>query len=180
MKAHHFPVGLDHVNNYYRLADDELEALAYAGDVIAKKELGSRLILQRGLREEGVAWLKDAAADGSHYALNELSVLGLGSHPNYEKNLIESLAWKKVSYMLGDWQALWSSGLYQELTEVDNYMTDLVALSYYEELNRAHLQRYGTPIERSAMPGYVEFSEQLAAARLDADASAQPENEGNP
>jgi len=156
--AHHYPRGEFHIEQYSNKSISELEKLAYAGDVIAKKELGTKLITVNGDIENGLNWLKDAAADGSHYALNELSVLNAaGLDTGLPKNLLEGLAWKRVSYILGDWSALWSDNIYtSQLGQRDIFIADILAASYFLELNDIHIQRYGSPLTPDLKPGLLE------------------------
>jgi len=163
LKKHHYANGSEQYAAYTALSNNELEQLALAGDVIAKKQWALRLLYQYKDNEAGVQWMKEAAADGSIDAIHELSKLnqfGVGQVDDmtFPQNPIDALAWKKVAYILGDWEALsfnypqYDSGSFE-------FLSEMVAANLYDELNEIHIKRYGTLIQRDTKPGLMEATE---------------------
>lgn len=131
MLTHGYPTQ-EESDRLAKLSEAELEAEATNGSLTAMTALGARMI-ERG-DKKGLSWYLRAADRGSIYAYHAnskaaMSITGFGS------GLVESAAYLRVAYMLGDYKAV--DALYQfaeakGLGIVEFRAIDLRAASLYQ------------------------------------------------
>lgn len=145
---------------YAPLEETQLLALAEAGDVGAQVILGVRLIKVHNNVTDGMFWLMEAASYGSFEALRELRwIYQFGAGP-IEKDDFAFLAWAKVAYMIGDWQALWHQGASSRVTRQELMVVDVLAAYYFNEINTRHVLRTGGNLEVTIRPGFKQALDQ--------------------
>lgn len=151
----------EELNRYLKLDDASLLSLAESGDVGAQTRLGTRLIRRHFNVVDGMDWLIEAASYGSFEALRELRWLyQYGAGPIQEDDFA-FLAWAKVAYMVGDWQALWFQNASSNLSARELMVVDVLAASYFDEINNRHVSRTGRNLEITIRPGYREALQQF-------------------
>ncbi|CDF59747.1 conserved exported hypothetical protein [Xanthomonas citri pv. fuscans] len=99
--AHGYPSPAEHAR-LSKLDLAQLQAESQAGNQAATVFYGSKTALS-GRFQSGVAILRKAAATGTIYAYYGLSEAYLGDTP--QKNLVESAAFLRLAYLLGDRKA---------------------------------------------------------------------------
>ncbi|OOW86812.1 hypothetical protein Xvtw_09600 [Xanthomonas campestris pv. vitiswoodrowii] len=99
--AHGYPSPAEHAR-LSKLDLAQLQAESQAGNPAAAVFYGSKTALS-GRFQSGVAILRKAAATGSIYAYYGLSEAYNGDTP--QKNLVESVAYLRLAYLLGDRKA---------------------------------------------------------------------------
>ena len=139
---------------YIQLDETQLLALAEAGDVGAQIRLGVRLIRTHHNVTDGMDWLIEAASHGSFEALQELRWLYQYGAGPIEKDDFAFLAWAKVGYMVGDWQALWHQGASSRVTKDESILIDALAAYYFDEINTRHVLRTGENLQVTIRPGF--------------------------
>ena len=112
----------------------QLRAEAQAGNKPATVIYGRKIAIEAGRFQEGVGILRDAATSGNLYAYYGLSdVYGAETK---EKNLVESAAYLRLAYLLGDGKA--SAGMaLQGLSGVERVAADERAASLYQTFARS-------------------------------------------
>jgi TPR repeat protein len=106
MKQHGYPTK-DEQDRLARLSETELELEAKQGKLTAMTELGSRMIDRNDA--DGTKWLRMARDRGSIYAYYEVSKREMNRTLGH--GLVESGAFLRVAYLLGDYKA--ATALYQ-------------------------------------------------------------------
>lgn len=136
----------------------ELQQFAEGGNVNAMNMFGTRLVRQDIEPYQGIDWLIEAASYGSQEAMFQLIWIYRIGAGSIEKDEFASAAWSQVSYMLGDWQAMWPQGrvAMRKIDLRESLLVDVMAANYYAEINRRHLERTGRSIEPNLRPGYAE------------------------
>ena len=68
------------------------------------------------------------------------------------------LAWLRVSYMLGNWEALFvmPHNIQKKLSVEEMYMVDVMAANYMDTINSLHFERTGFDMDFDLKPGYKE------------------------
>ncbi|MEM7053955.1 MAG: hypothetical protein AAF446_05335 [Pseudomonadota bacterium] len=150
-----FPEGM---NQFFAMDIVELQQLAEGGNVNAMNVFGTRLVRQDIEPYQGIDWLIEAASHGSQEALWQLVLIYRTGARTIKEDEFASAAWSQVSYMLGDWQALWPQprAAMREIDLRESLLIDVMAANYYAEINRRHLERTGRSIEVNLRPGYAE------------------------
>ncbi|WP_185824729.1 hypothetical protein [Xanthomonas sp. SI] len=112
----------------------QLRAEAQAGNKPATVIYGKKTAIEAGRFQEGVDILRDAATSGNLYAYYGLSdVYGAETK---EKNLVDSAAYLRLAYLLGDGKA--SAGMaLQGLSGVERVAADERAASLYQTFARS-------------------------------------------
>lgn len=155
----------EELDHYIQLDDAALLSLAESGDPGAQTRLGSRLIRKYSDVDVGIDWLIEAASYGSFEALRELRWLyQYGAGPIQEDDFA-FLAWAKVAYMVGDWQALWFQNSSSNLNTRELMVVDVLAANYFDEINNRHILRTGQNMEIKIRPGYREALQQFLGER---------------
>lgn len=96
----------------------QLQAQSLAGNPAATVLYGSKTALS-GRFESGVAILRKAAATGNLYAYSGLSEAYNGDTP--QKNLVESAAYLRLAYLLGDRKAS-AAIARRDLSDIENVL----------------------------------------------------------
>lgn len=144
----------DELNHYLQMEDAQLRSLAEGGDIGAQIRLGVRLIKNNINAEEGINWLIEAASHGSFEALRELRWVYQFGAGSIGKDDFAFLAWAKVAYMVGDWQALWHQGASSRVTSQELIVVDVLAAYYFNEINTRHELRTGENLQVRIRPGF--------------------------
>lgn len=140
---------------------DELRLHARNGDVFAQSALGNRLVRKQLNAKQGIDWLIEAASYGSQEALQQLRwIYQFGAGP-IEKDRFAFLAWSKVAFMLGDWQAMfpWEKTIEMRVDELA--LVNVMAANFFSEINTRHYERSGRNMEIRLRPGYREAINQF-------------------
>ncbi|QTK47762.1 hypothetical protein [Xanthomonas euvesicatoria] len=125
--AHGYPSPAEHAR-LSKLDLAQLQAESQAGNPAATVFYGSRTA-RSGRFESGVAILRKAAATGNIYAYYGLSEAYNGDTP--QKNLVESAAYLRLAYLLGDRKA--SAAIAQRgLSGIENVVADERAAVLYQ------------------------------------------------
>ncbi|MBO9967851.1 hypothetical protein [Xanthomonas phaseoli] len=125
--AHGYPSPAEHAR-LSRMDQAQLQAQSLAGNPAATVLYGSKTALS-GRFESGVAILRKAAATGNLYAYSGLSEAYNGDTP--QKNLVESAAYLRLAYLLGDRKA--SAAIAQrDLSDIENVLADERAAVLYQ------------------------------------------------
>ena len=151
------------MDSYLQRTLVDLQELAERGDVLAQIALGNKLIREEHNSREGLYWLIEAASHGSQEALRNLRWIYQLGAGEIEPDQYAFLAWSKVAYMLGDWQALWPFGT-KALSEIgvkNSLIVEIMAANYFSEINERHFARTGQNMSISLRPGYEEALRQF-------------------
>lgn len=125
--AHGYPSPTEHAR-LSKLDLAQLQAESQAGNPAATVLYGSKTALG-GRFESGVATLRKAAATGNIYAYYGLSEVYNGDTP--QKNLVESAAYLRLAYLLGDRKA--SAAIAQRgLSGIESVVADERAAVLYQ------------------------------------------------
>lgn len=130
--AHGYPSPAEHAR-LSRMDLAQLQARSLAGNPAATVLYGSKTALS-GRFESGVAILRKAAATGNLYAYSGLSEAYNGDTP--QKNLVESAAYLRLAYLLGDRKA--SAAIAQRgLSDIENVVADERAAVLYQTVAKS-------------------------------------------
>lgn len=153
-----------------RSSDTDLEQLARGGDLVAANILAWRKAKQGGAGMAPIDALFEAAVDGSVHALKVMADIHTFL-PEYRNPILAS-AYNQVAAMRGYYNALTGNLLLDAgMSAEDRYAANLYALITYENLQRAHSQRYGTPFAPDPRPGLFDLWAEIDAyySRAQAD-----------
>ncbi|WP_312315985.1 hypothetical protein [Stenotrophomonas sp.] len=107
MVAHGYP-DKQHKQSLDAMTLDQLQVLASSGDRSASVIYAQKTALFPQGFYDGVGMLRDEALSGNLYAYYGLSEVYRGS--NQHKNLVDSAAYLRLAYLLGDWRATYAIG----------------------------------------------------------------------
>jgi len=135
---------------------EELRLHAQNGDVFAQSALGNRLVRKQLNAKQGIDWLIEAASYGSQEALQQLRwIYQFGAGP-IAKDQFAFLAWSKVAFMLGDWQAMFPWEKTIDIGVEELALVNVMAANFFSEINARHFERSGRNMEIRLRPGYRE------------------------
>ncbi|MBB6088446.1 tetratricopeptide repeat protein [Wenzhouxiangella marina] len=137
-----------------RMSDEELRALAEAGDPFAQFEFGVRLAHNRDRGVEGIEWFMEAASQGSIEAAQQIAMIYLAGAGGVERDRLAAVAWLQVAQAMGDWTAMYPGyNLRREFSREELMLLDIFESELLQELNRRHVERTGQPLPYRPRPG---------------------------
>lgn len=160
MRDHGFSPESSDYTWYTGLDDSEVEQLA-STDLQAKREWCFRLLHKFKLGATALDCFVEAAARGSHAAMELLgqTYMGLQGAPNVQPDPLMAQAWFRASYRLGNWAALlWAHAMNanEPLTPRELFLADALAASIVADLDERHRALTGQPFPIVPRPGYEQ------------------------
>ncbi|WP_456359875.1 hypothetical protein [Xanthomonas translucens] len=116
-----------------RMGLEQLKAESQAGNKAATVIYGKKTAIDGGRFQEGLGILRGAASSGSLYAYYGLSEIYAGDTKN--KNMIDSAAYLRLAYLLGDGKASADIAL-RGLSSVESVAADERAASLYKTFSK--------------------------------------------
>lgn len=152
MKAAHI-LTTRQLSYYHSLSDDDLEAKANGGDVLAKEVLGLKRAYA-GDPEAAVMILEDAVVDGSVGSALALANLYTGVVTReFEPHKIEAYAWFNVARTMGEVSsAMTAASSKYHMTPEDSVLAQLYFASLLADLQQRSMERYGRQLPYNPEP----------------------------
>jgi hypothetical protein len=126
---------------------EELRRRAQSGDLVARVILGGRMARNPATHEAGIQLLKEASADGSLFALHELSDVYRESEP------IRAVAYFRAALALGDIGTIpLIHHAASRLSVEQRAVVDYEFAWLLAELNRLSIARRGVPLSIELRP----------------------------
>ncbi len=133
---------------YFKRSYEDLRNAAENGDTVAAHILGSKLSYD-GDREQAIAWLTEAASEGSISAALELSQ-AYRSPNRLGRDWTMAYAWRRVAESMGAAPDFLAPVEFSNQTE--RAAANLMAHQILVEVQQRHYERYGQPLPFHPQP----------------------------
>lgn len=161
LRSHGYPASAQ-LREYNLMPLGELESLARAGDLVAKVIAGIKLTLAYK-NPDGLHMLRQAAIEGSVYALSSLSSVYAAPGPYHDPVLAE--AYRRLALTRGDY-AVAELPRSENMSRLDFARAEVEYLGLAREYAQARIERNLPPLSTEIRPGLDEYLNRLRESTL--------------